>query len=125
WLRTNSREAGVSPGPCGISQRISALVPWSTKCCGGSGLQIRPGPAASASRGARVVAESMGGAYPTRLIDFAFRVQQVTRVVAGTKDDPWSLSTAPGTQDHRMYGDEGADLFAICGCRIGGGLPRS
>ncbi len=74
WLRTNSREAGVSPGPCGTSQRISALVPWSTKCCGGSGLRIGADTAASGSRGARAVAGSMAAAYPTRLIDFAHRV---------------------------------------------------
>ena len=40
---------------------------------------------------------------------------------SGTKDDPWVLSTPPGTSEYRMYRDEAADPPAL-GSRAA--LPR-
>jgi hypothetical protein len=39
-------------------------------------------------------------------------------MTSGTKDDPWVLSTAPGTSDYTMYRDEGADPPALV-CQVG------
>lgn len=36
----------------------------------------------------------------------------------GTKDDPWQLTTAPGTSAYTMYRDEAADPPAIV-CQVG------
>ena len=36
----------------------------------------------------------------------------------GTKDDPWVLSTPPGTSEYQMYRDEGAEPPAIV-CQVG------
>ena len=36
----------------------------------------------------------------------------------GTADDPWQLTTAPGTSAYTMYRDEGADPPALV-CRVG------
>ena len=33
----------------------------------------------------------------------------MTAVGSGTKDDPWQLSTPPGTSDYSMYRDEASD----------------
>jgi hypothetical protein len=37
---------------------------------------------------------------------------------AGTKEDPWELSTAPGTSDYTMYTDKDADPPALV-CQVG------
>ncbi|MEO5921438.1 MAG: DUF6855 family protein [Pseudolysinimonas sp.] len=37
---------------------------------------------------------------------------------AGTKDDPWQLTTAPGSSEYTMYRDEAADPPAIV-CQVG------
>jgi hypothetical protein len=37
---------------------------------------------------------------------------------AGTKDDPWELTTAPGSSSYRMYRDEAADPPALV-CQVG------
>jgi hypothetical protein len=37
---------------------------------------------------------------------------------SGTKDDPWQLSTAPGTSDYTMWRDESADPPALV-CQVG------
>jgi hypothetical protein len=37
---------------------------------------------------------------------------------SGTKDDPWRLTTAPGTSQYEMYRDEGADPPALV-CQVG------
>jgi hypothetical protein len=37
---------------------------------------------------------------------------------AGTKDDPWRLTTAPGTSEYTMYLDEAADPPALV-CQVG------
>jgi hypothetical protein len=37
---------------------------------------------------------------------------------AGTKDDPWQLTTAPGTSEYTMYRDESADPPVIV-CQVG------
>ena len=37
---------------------------------------------------------------------------------AGTKEDPWELSTAPGTSDYTMYADKDADPPALV-CQVG------
>ena len=34
-------------------------------------------------------------------------------MAAGTKDDPWQLTTAPGSSEYTMYRDEGADPPAL------------
>jgi hypothetical protein len=39
-------------------------------------------------------------------------------MAAGTKDDPWQLSTPPGTSSYSMYREEGADPPALV-CRVG------
>ncbi len=36
----------------------------------------------------------------------------------GTKDDPWTLRTAPGSSQYTMYRDAGADPPALV-CRVG------
>jgi hypothetical protein len=36
----------------------------------------------------------------------------------GTKDDPWQLTTAPGTSQYTMYRDEAADPPALV-CQVG------
>src|SRR6478736_4759840 len=36
----------------------------------------------------------------------------------GTKDDPWQLTTAPGTSEYTMYRDEAADPPALV-CQVG------
>ena len=36
----------------------------------------------------------------------------------GTKDDPWILTTAPGTSEYRMWRDEAADPPALV-CQVG------
>jgi hypothetical protein len=36
----------------------------------------------------------------------------------GTKDDPWTLTTAPGTSQYTMYKDEQADPPALV-CQVG------
>jgi uncharacterized protein DUF6855 len=36
----------------------------------------------------------------------------------GTKEDPWELSTAPGTSDYTMYADREADPPALV-CQVG------
>jgi hypothetical protein len=36
----------------------------------------------------------------------------------GTKDDPWQLSTAPGSSDYTMYADDGADPPVLV-CQVG------
>jgi hypothetical protein len=36
----------------------------------------------------------------------------------GTKDDPWVLTTPPGTSEYRMYRDESADPPALV-CQVG------
>ncbi|MGH1524872.1 DUF6855 family protein [Leifsonia sp. L25] len=37
---------------------------------------------------------------------------------AGTKDDPWRLTTAPGTSEYTMYRDDEADPPALI-CQVG------
>jgi hypothetical protein len=37
---------------------------------------------------------------------------------AGTKDDPWRLTTAPGSSAYEMYRDDGADP-AVLVCQVG------
>ena len=37
----------------------------------------------------------------------------------GTKDDPWQLTTPPGTSEYLMWRDEGADPPALV-CQVGG-----
>ena len=37
---------------------------------------------------------------------------------AGSKDDPWQLTTPPGTSAYTMYRDEGADPPALV-CQVG------
>ena len=37
---------------------------------------------------------------------------------SGTKDDPWKLTTAPGSSDYTMYKDEASDPPAIV-CQVG------
>jgi hypothetical protein len=37
---------------------------------------------------------------------------------AGTPDDPWALTTAPGSSQYRMYRDEDADPPALV-CQVG------
>ena len=37
---------------------------------------------------------------------------------AGTKDDPWMLTTPPGTSEYSMYKDEDADPPALV-CQVG------
>ena len=37
---------------------------------------------------------------------------------SGTKDDPWQLTTPPGTSDYTMYRDEAADPPQIV-CQVG------
>jgi hypothetical protein len=37
---------------------------------------------------------------------------------SGTKDDPWALTTAPGSSDYTMWRDEGADPPALV-CQVG------
>ena len=37
---------------------------------------------------------------------------------SGTEDDPWTLTTAPGTSAYTMYRDEAADPPALV-CRVG------
>ena len=37
---------------------------------------------------------------------------------AGTKDDPWQLTTPPGSSAYTMYGDEDADPPALV-CQVG------
>ncbi|HMJ80466.1 MAG TPA: hypothetical protein VK592_05440 [Candidatus Dormibacteraeota bacterium] len=37
---------------------------------------------------------------------------------SGTKDDPWRLTTPPGTSDYTMYRDEAADPPALV-CQVG------
>jgi hypothetical protein len=37
---------------------------------------------------------------------------------SGTKDDPWVLSTAPGTSEYTMYRDEASDPPALV-CQVG------
>ncbi|MEY9952226.1 DUF6855 family protein [Leifsonia sp. EB34] len=37
---------------------------------------------------------------------------------AGTKDDPWRLTTAPGTSEYTMYRDDEADPPALV-CQVG------
>ena len=37
---------------------------------------------------------------------------------AGTKDDPWQLTTAPGTSSYTMYKDEQADPPELV-CQVG------
>lgn len=36
----------------------------------------------------------------------------------GTKDDPWTLKTAPGTSEYQMWRDEAADPPALV-CQVG------
>ena len=36
----------------------------------------------------------------------------------GTREDPWQLTTAPGTSEYTMYRDEGADPPALV-CQVG------
>lgn len=38
---------------------------------------------------------------------------------SGTKDDPWKLTTPPGTSDYQMWRDEAADPPALV-CQVGG-----
>ncbi|MGH7686395.1 MAG: DUF6855 family protein [Candidatus Dormibacteria bacterium] len=38
---------------------------------------------------------------------------------SGTKDDPWRLTTPPGTSDYQMWKDEAADPPALV-CQVGG-----
>jgi hypothetical protein len=42
---------------------------------------------------------------------------------AGTKDDPWVLSTPPGTSEYTMYRDEAADPPALV-CQVGKTMLR-
>ena len=37
---------------------------------------------------------------------------------SGTRDDPWVLTTAPGTSEYQMYRDEAADPPALV-CQVG------
>ena len=37
---------------------------------------------------------------------------------SGTREDPWQLTTAPGTSDYTMYRDEAADPSALV-CQVG------
>ncbi len=39
-------------------------------------------------------------------------------MAAGSKDDPWQLSTAPGTSDYTMWADEAADPPTLV-CQVG------
>src|SRR3954452_9899958 len=39
-------------------------------------------------------------------------------MAAGTKDDPWALTTAPGSSSYTMYRDEAADPPALV-CQVG------
>ncbi len=41
-----------------------------------------------------------------------------TTPATGTKDDPWRLTTPPGTSDYTMYRDEAADPPQIV-CQVG------
>lgn len=41
-----------------------------------------------------------------------------TRAGSGTKDDPWKLTTAPGTSSYEMWRDEAADPPALV-CQVG------
>ncbi|WP_233223424.1 hypothetical protein [Amycolatopsis sp. CA-128772] len=55
WSRTKNRSTGVRyPCPRMASQRVSALLPWTSNSSGGSGFTI--GPAAAAAAGAAVPA---------------------------------------------------------------------
>lgn len=38
---------------------------------------------------------------------------------SGTEDDPWKLTTPPGTSDYQMWRDEAADPHALV-CQVGG-----
>ena len=38
--------------------------------------------------------------------------------MSGTKDDPWQLTTAPGSSSYTMYRDESADPAALM-CQVG------
>lgn len=38
---------------------------------------------------------------------------------SGTKDDPWNLTTSPGTSDYQMWKDEAADPPALV-CQVAG-----
>jgi hypothetical protein len=38
--------------------------------------------------------------------------------MTGTKEDPWALTTAPGTSEYTMYRDEAADPPALV-CEVG------
>ncbi len=40
------------------------------------------------------------------------------RVTSGTKDDPWQLTTAPGTSNYTMYRDAAVDP-ALLVCQVG------
>lgn len=40
-------------------------------------------------------------------------------MAAGTRDDPWSLQTPPGTSSYTMYRDEASDPPTIV-CQVGG-----
>lgn len=42
----------------------------------------------------------------------------IKRDGGGTKDDPWQLSTAPGTSDYTMYRDDSADPPQLV-CQVG------
>jgi hypothetical protein len=37
---------------------------------------------------------------------------------SGTRDDPWQLTTAPGSSDYTMYLDDGVDV-ALLVCQVG------
>lgn len=39
-------------------------------------------------------------------------------MTAGTKDDPWALTTAPGSSEYTMYRDDDADP-ALLVCQVG------
>jgi hypothetical protein len=39
-------------------------------------------------------------------------------MAAGTKEDPWRLTTPPGTSDYVMYRDEGSDPPSLV-CQVG------
>jgi len=42
---------------------------------------------------------------------------------SGTREDPWRLTTPPGTSDYTMYRDEAADPPALV-CTVGTTVPR-
>ena len=42
----------------------------------------------------------------------------MTSIGAGTKDDPWQLTTAPGSSTYTMYRDDDADPPALV-CQVG------